>query len=194
MKRLFLYIFLGLLLCNNSFAASKGKGEVKLSDSTVRHFKDYLSGKLVKGERWTPMFFVLSSDGFFSHYYYCPYSYCRDSGVRESITWCEGKSGVTCAVFARRRSVVWDNGTNMPRKEKRFNSKWDLEKVKSQLEKLGFYGGTSTTKPKITKKTTTASSDNSSDVVTQLKELKKLFNDGILTQEEFDKAKKKLLN
>ena len=48
--------------------------------------------------------------------------------------------------------------------------------------------------PKITKKITTTNSDNSSDVVTQLKELKKLFNDGILTQEEFDKAKKKLLN
>ena len=48
--------------------------------------------------------------------------------------------------------------------------------------------------PKITKKTTTTNSDNSSDVVTQLKELKKLFNDGILTQEELAKAKKKLLN
>ena len=48
--------------------------------------------------------------------------------------------------------------------------------------------------PKITKKTTTTNSDNSSDVVTQLKELKKLFGDGILTQEEFNKAKNKLLN
>ena len=48
--------------------------------------------------------------------------------------------------------------------------------------------------PKITKKTTTTNSDNSSDVVTQLKELKRLFDDGILTQEEFNKAKNKLLN
>ena len=48
--------------------------------------------------------------------------------------------------------------------------------------------------PKITKKTTTTNSDNSSDVVTQLKELKRLFDDGILTQEEFNKAKNTLLN
>ena len=34
----------------------------------------------------------------------------------------------------------------------------------------------------------------SDDVVQQIKELKQLYDDGILTQEEFTKAKKKLLN
>ena len=44
-------------------------------------------------------------------------------------------------------------------------------------------------KKKITKKTT-----SSSDLTTQLKELKQLLDDGILTEEEFTKAKKKLLD
>ena len=60
------------------------------------------------------------------------------------------------------------------------------EEIKSKLTRLGFYGGTtSTTKPKITKKTTTTSSDNSSDIVTQLKDLKKLLDSGILTKEDY---------
>ena len=37
-------------------------------------------------------------------------------------------------------------------------------------------------------------SKNSSDIVNKLKELNKLKNNGVLTDEEFTKAKKKLLN
>ena len=36
--------------------------------------------------------------------------------------------------------------------------------------------------------------EQSSDVVSQIKELKKLFDEGVLSNEEFEKAKKKLLN
>ena len=36
--------------------------------------------------------------------------------------------------------------------------------------------------------------EQSSDVVSQIKELKKLFDEGVLSKEEFEKAKKKLLN
>ena len=45
-------------------------------------------------------------------------------------------------------------------------------------------------KPKITKKIT--QSDN--NIVSKLKDLKELFDSGVLTKEEFEKAKKKLLN
>ena len=36
--------------------------------------------------------------------------------------------------------------------------------------------------------------DNSTDITEQLKTLKGLMDSGVLTKEEFDKAKKKLLN
>ena len=156
MKKLLGILVLGLLLCNNSFAAKKGKGEVKLSDAVVHHFKDYLSGKIVKGTRWKPSVFILSSNGVQSVYYYCPYDGgCSGRGIEEDIRNCERETNVHCGVFSRKRTVIWDNGNNFPTKEKRFNSKWDLVKIKSQLEKLGFYDGGKTTKTetKITKKT-----------------------------------------
>ena len=193
---------LALLLCNNSFAAKKGKGEVQLSDNVVRHFKDYISGKIVQGTRWKPYVFILSLNGVWSFYYYCPYDgVCSGRGIEEDIRRCERETNVNCGIFSRKRTVVWDNGNDFPTKEKRFNSKWDLAKIKSQLEKLGFYdGGITKTKkiekkkeekkkkPKITKK------KMNDDLVKQLKDLKELYESGVLTEEEFNKAKKKLLN
>ena len=207
MKKLLGIVVLALLLCNNSFAGKKGKGEVKLSDTVVRHFKVYLSGKIVQGTRWRPMVFILSSNGDWSTYYYCPYDDgCSDRGIEEVVRNCERETNVHCGIFARRRTVIWDNGNDFPTREKRFNSKWDLAKIKSQLEKLGFYdGGITKTKkiekkkvekkkePKITKKKEPKKKMND-DLVQQLKDLKELYDSGVLTEEEFNKAKKKLLN
>ena len=40
----------------------------------------------------------------------------------------------------------------------------------------------------------TTQTDNSNDIVQQIKDLKELYDSGVLTEEEFNKAKKKLLN
>ena len=40
----------------------------------------------------------------------------------------------------------------------------------------------------------TSQTDDSSDIVQQLKDLKELYDSGVITKEEFTKAKKKLLN
>ena len=135
MKKLLGILVLGLLLCNNGFAGTKGKGEVKVSDSTVSHFKDYLSGKIVKGTRWKPSVFILSSNGNWSFYYYCPHLECSDRGTQATIRDCERETNVQCGVFSRRRTVIWDNGNDFPTREKRFNSKWDLAKVKFTVSK-----------------------------------------------------------
>ena len=42
--------------------------------------------------------------------------------------------------------------------------------------------------------TTTTTTTSGSTLTKQLKELKQLYDDGVLTQEEFTKAKKKVLN
>ena len=202
MKKLLGIILLSfILLTLPAKSVIKGKGEVKVSDQVVRHFEDYLSGKIVKGERWRPMVFILALDGVWSSYYYCPHLECSDRGTQATIRDCERETNVHCGVFSRRRTVIWDNGNDFPTREKRFNSKWDLAKIKSQLEKLGFYdGGITKTKkiekkkeekkkkPKITKK------KMNDDLVQQLKDLKELYDSGVLTEEEFNKAKKKLLN
>ena len=63
------------------------------------------------------------------------------------------------------------------------------EEIRYELEKLGFIetnGSTSTNEPKITKK--------SPDIAEQLSQIKKLYDDGVLTKEEYEKAKKKIIN
>ena len=195
MKKLLGIVVLGLFLCNNSFAATKGKGEVKLSDRTVSHFFDYLSGRIVQGNRWTPLVFILSSNGNWSFYYYCPYTSCSGRGeAKKKIKECERETNTRCGVFSRKRTVIWDNGNDFPIKEKKFISKWGLGKVKSQLEKLGFYDGGITQTKKIENKKETTQTDDNNDVVQKLKDLNELYESGALTKEEFEKAKKKLLN
>ena len=66
------------------------------------------------------------------------------------------------------------------------------------LTELGFYDGDSvstTSTPKaVKKKEVKKESLEDKDIVKKLKDLKELFDSGILTKEEFEKAKKKILN
>lgn len=144
--------------------------------------------------------------------------------VGQSIGRCEkGSRGSPCYVFAKVRRIVWNNGSSsrqryIPRKLLK-----DPYALAQKVQELGFYDGditklpafdyetglvdhsrkitgeekdTSTTsntnkkKPKIKKKKST---DNV-DIVKQLKELNSLLESGIISAEEFTKAKKKLLD
>ena len=51
-------------------------------------------------------------------------------------------------------------------------------------------------KKKVEKKKSkkTSQTDDNNDIVQQIKDLKELYDSGVLTKEEFEKAKKKLLN
>ena len=85
----------------------------------------------------------------------------------------------------------------MKRKAK-VSSRMSDSEIREKLEHLGFIGEVTQKtkkeiKPKITKKKE-ASVDIDTDIVKKIKELKKLFDDGVLTKEEFTKAKKKILN
>jgi hypothetical protein len=70
------------------------------------------------------------------------------------------------------------------------------QEIVAKLTELGFYGNdtSSTIKPKTEKKKAKIIDDNNSKLIENLKVLKKLFDDGVLTKEEFTKAKKKLIN
>ena len=226
MKKVFGIIVLGLLLSGNVFAKT-GKGELKLSQTTMENLMLYMYGannpKYSDGanKKNKPMLMAISADGKSSYYYYCPYTNCSDGNyVYKAIERCEKKSnGSPCYLFASKRRIKWKNSLNT----KSTNIKRTLLKEPYQIAKiiqdLGFYDkdiselpgidydtaklDDSTTitgkndasnfslkKPKITKKIT--QSDN--DIVSKLKDLKELLDSGVLTKEEFEKAKKKLLN
>jgi len=203
MRKILSTIILSLLLSTGSFAGTKkGKGEVTINDSTVDYFIKYIKG--TSGRGGSPAAFILSSDGYWSTYYYCSTtSGCQSSNYNSKIRECEEKTGVDCGLFARKRTIVWKNDINPGKgKASKFSSKWSDAEIRAKLTELGFLGGSSststTTTPKITKKKETKKitkkKSQSNDIVSQLKDLKDLLDSGVLTNEEFENAKKKLLN
>ena len=181
-----LILVLSLLVYNpSSFAIITGKGEVKLSERALQNFMWYLRGDWAerKKGKYVPAYFILSSDGTWSTFMWCPYNECW-SNERPDIQRCESETGVKCGAFAVRRKIHWDNGINTSKKKAKFSSKMSDEEVISKLITLGFYGEAITkAEPEVTE-----------DIVTKLKDLQKLYNEGALTKEEFENAKKKILN
>ena len=202
MKKLLVIVVLGLLLSSTSFAGvKKGKGEVKMTENSVERFIKYIRAK--KGKK--PMTFILSSNGRWSTYWYCGHAGgCRAGNYMPTIRECEEKTGVDCGLFARKKTILWKNGINPGKgKASRISSKWSDAEIRAKLTELGFLGGSTsstltTTTPKITKKKETKKiikkKSQSNDIISQLKDLKDLLDSGVLTNEEFEKAKKKLLN
>ncbi len=178
--------------------------------------------QLSKNKRSHPLVFTVAKDGKMSHYYYCPYVRgCVDDSLIQgkSEKKCEKNSnGVECYTFAIGKRVVWKNG------EKKLKiKKSDLKNpfiVAKKIQEAGFYDGdisklsgidmdtgqidkdisiTGKDKTEVVEKedkteVVEKSSDSNSNIVDQLTKLKALLDSGAITNEEFDKAKKILLN
>ena len=186
MKKLLRILILGLILfvtpTNISFAMEYGFGELKLSNQVVNAFIKYIKGR----NQNSPYLFAVAIDGLEYQYFICSagVNSCRESPI-EVIKSCEKYSkkygsGAKCAVFAHVRIIKWDNGIN---KNTTLNSKWSEQEIKAKLKELGFLGG----KPSFTK-------TNKGNTVEQLEALTWLYESGALTEEEFNEAKKKILN
>ena len=176
-----------IVLTNTSFAAKWGKGELKMSDQVVNIFIEYIKGKHTRA----PLVSAISKDGVIIHYYYCSagLNNCADLSSVQVISECNEYSekygsGAECAMFSRNRTVKWKNGIN---KNTKINSKWSDEKIRAKLMELGFLGEATSTEEKTT-------TTNKGNTVEQLETLTKLYESGNLTKEEFEAAKKKVLN
>ena len=212
MNKIFIAILFLILSINLVNAAGKyrGTGELKLGDPDVEWFLKYL--KSPAGQ--SPMFFwVLSENGkaIWSSYWYCPEGNCQVSKLGNNAKICkEGAEkyyerfiAEDCKIFARRRTIIWKNGINPGKgKVSRAKSKFSEEDLRAKLTELGFLGddvssnstnSSSNTKPKITKKNNSSVALSDKEIK-KLKQIKELFDDGILTEEEFKKAKNKVLN
>ena len=194
MKRLLAYLFI-MLICSFKSFAMDGKGNVNLSDQAVYSFIDYIKGKTSKHGKSLfnkPLVFWVTIDGSQSYWWYCKYSSCTPGNSSVEKKACEKSTGLSCARFARGRYVRWDNGINPKGKLAKFNSKMTESEIKSKLTKLGFYNNN-------LQVSTETDQDNlslisSKSLVEKLDDLSKLFENGLLTEEEFTKAKKKLLD
>ena len=193
-KKLFLSVILLLLISFKSFAATDGKGEIQLSERAINSFINYITGKTNKDSKSLfnkPMSFWVTIDGSESYWWYCKHSSCRDISAEERKL-CERYHGQSCSRFARGRYVRWDNGINPKGKAAKFSSKMSESEVRVKLTKLGFYDNDSI----ITSNTDeiNVETNSSKSLTDQLSDLSKLFEDGYISEEEFTKAKKKLLN
>ena len=213
---------LGLLLNFNAYAAPDGRGQIQLSEDVVKSFIDYLVGDTgtQKSVFNKPSAFWITIDGSRSYWWYTPQGADRDQRVYQTYSddfqaneantsgdagnsmskpteerdKCERHHGQSCSRFAKGRYVSWNNGINPKGKAAKFSSEMNESEVRAKLASLGFYNDDfldTTTTPKITEKKETKSD---ADIVPILKDLKELLDSGVLTKEEFEKAKKKLLN
>ena len=185
MKKLLGILVLGLMLVSSpANSGSIGLGELKLSDTSVHWFIKYLKGGWGK----KPLSFLVTLDGAGTYYWFCPVATCTPGNSASEIKICEQyHNGQECKIFARRRTVKWKNEINKGNKESRFNSKWSDAEIRAKLTELGFLGEATSTEEKV-------STTNEGNTVEQLKTLTKLYETGNLTKEEFDAAKKKVLN
>ena len=183
-----------------------GKGPLKLTEHMVNELEFFFSGgtRGAYAEKqkspWKPGLIAISVDGSTSFFFRHPLHVTQvDSksywGI--AISNCKKKSGQECYLFANGYRIVWDNGSN---KKKRRLKKKDIKagKTIALLTELGFYDNNASssinTPKKVEKKETKKNSVNDKDIVQKLKDLKELLDSGVLSNEEFEKAKKKLLN
>ena len=158
-------------------------------------------------DKGKPVIFAVSTSGKHSASFYCPSKYVQKYGgcgaisrhigpiQRDCKKYAKKKgSKERCYIFAKGYKIVW-NSVNY--KLPRDATPAVIEKV---LRELGFYGQQASkkiekkeTKKKIEKKKKPKKKMNG-DIVQQLKDLEELYESGVLTKEEFTKAKKKLLN
>ena len=152
---------------------------------------------------WKPMFMIISRNGKGRFWYYSFIGSEIDTTpnyLTRARDKCTKQGHGECFLFALKNKIVWQNGIN-PKKGTRIKKK-DAKKgmVLTKLTELGFYDGGNTIVEKIEKtkdekkKITKKKPTDNVDIVKQLKELNSLLESGIISAEEFAKAKKKLLN
>ena len=94
----------------------------------------------------TPHYFATNNEGTASYYYFCPLKYsdnCMDNDWIKVRRECSKKSkdlgGEKCAVFAKKRKIVWKNGgPKLTIKRKDLKSPYVLAK---KIQDAGFYDG-----------------------------------------------------
>jgi len=172
------------LISSAANAGSIGRGELKLSTTAVNDFIRYIQQKN------KPHLFLVPVDGSSAYSWHCPKGIqCVAGGYIKELSHCERYFKKDCKVFAKRRTIKWSNGINKGGKESKFNSKMSASEIKAKLAELGFLRASATTTSTSKKK-----KSNNVNISKELKDLNELYKSGVLTKEEFEKAKKKLLN
>ena len=215
--RILLASALLIILPSNLFAGMnkfKGKGPLLLSEDMANIVEYYFSGGK-KGAyakeqslAWKPNLIVIAEDGSDFSYYGTPTLWENNVDTKNYVGMalkdCRKKSGKECYLFANGYKIVWENGSDKKRRKLK-RKEINAGKTLQILEELGFYNP-DYSQSSVTSSSDSSNSDNSSsntkekpkknnqNVVEDLKELNDLYKSGVISLEEFEKAKRKLLN
>ena len=179
-----------ILIFNTTNVYSKnGFGDLKMNSNILENFIDYITGvgmDKIGYKKGTPHYFAINNEGTASYYYFCPLKYsnnCKDDDWIKVRRECSKRSkdlgGEKCAVFAKKRKIVWDS------KNFTFPKNPDREYVINKLNELGFIDETPLAE---------TFDKTNPDIVEKLSSLKKLYDAGALSKKDFEKAKKKILD
>ena len=171
-----------------------GQGPLQIKKDIL----DYLLNNYFnpKNKKDRPTNFAITKTGDMLGLSVCPARYAGDcilnptaalKGCRQNVKkYLKRKE--RCWVFAKGRKIVWNNlNIEIPKGTPN-------QQIKEILIAQGFYGSKIIKKEKEKKQIKKKSTTSSSDITKQLTQLKQLLDDGVINQEEFIKAKKKLLN
>jgi hypothetical protein len=203
MKKLLAIIALGLLLSGNSNAGSLyGTGKIEIEKYIYDYIYKYLGENTVRNknagasQRGTPGALAVSLTGKDTGASYCPMGRsCVSADIIQVKRGCErnakkNKRPSMCKVMFYNRTLKWGGIKN------KLSQNDDVE---TELAAVGITvrGSTSSNRKKKIKyidKKNIEKKKNSLDIVSNLKKLNELYKSGILTKDDFDKAKKKILN
>jgi len=198
-KKFILFLTIFFLSTSNSFSTT-GTGEITLSNHVIQGYIHYLNFNSVHNNKYgaeqakgNPNFFAVGISGKEYGYSYCPRGQSCVFNPTLALQGCRKYANERCYIFDRKRKIVWGN------KNYKISRKATSSEIREILEELGFTGtrkssttnsSTTETKPKITKKKKV---ENKSDVIKQIQDLNEMYKSGVISKEEFDKAKKKIL-
>ena len=183
MRKLLLITIINLFFFQTSYASSTkyGYGDLNLSDSVVNAFIRFVKG----GHTRSPYLFAVSADGKSYQSYICSagLNNCGggDERILEECNNYSRKAGGkgNCKIFARLRTIKWDNGSS---RNKKIKSKWSNAEIKEKLKEYNLYGSIA------------SKSEDSKKMSDQLEKLNSLYKSGAISEAEFKKAKNRILN
>ena len=178
-------LVLTFFLPYNANASLEGLGSIKLSLYTLEQFEKYLSNKnhnIKEGaneKHGYGLVFSVTADGQHSGYYYCKQGGSCDANEAKAKKHCQlrakkriGKKAI-CNTFAIKRKIVWNNINRVVPKD---------GNVKEFINSLGPTSGISISDAK-------PPSDLDNE---QKKQLKSLYDNGIMTKAEYEDALKQI--
>ena len=187
-SNIILFALIFIFISTNVYSKN-GFGDLKMNSNILENFIDYITGvgmDKIGYKKGTPHYFATNNEGTASYYYFCPLKYsnnCKDDDWIKVRRECSKRSkdlgGEKCAVFAKKRKIVWDS------KNFTFPKNPDREYVINKLNELGFIDETPLAE---------TFDKTNPDIVEKLSSLKKLYDAGALSKKDFEKAKKKILD